>query len=116
MSKKNRWERAWIQKKINSGVKQEELRTSIGIFSNRKKKKVMEQKGLSEKQYKKRYDFLGNCYVLLNNERFKPKAKQEKKQERDGYIPRTERSAFRSRDYTKAELNALVDDINSINF
>ena len=110
MSKEKRYthERAWILKKINSGVKQEELRSSIGIFSNRNKKKVMEQKGLSDKQYKKRREFLGNCYVLLNNEKFKKKPEQ--------IIPRNERSAFRSRDYTREELRGLVDDIDSIKF
>lgn len=110
MSKEKRYthERAWILRKINSGVKQEELRSSIGIFSNRKKKKVMEQKSLSDKQYKKRKEFLGNCYVLLSNEKFKKKSEQ--------IIPRNKRSAFRSRDYKKSELESLVDDINNINF
>ena len=105
MAKKNRWERAWIQKKIDSGVKQEELRTSIGIFSNRKKKRVMESKGISSKQYEKRKEFLGNAYVLLSNEKFKPKP-----------IPKKRNSAFRSRNYTYAELNSLYDNIDDINF
>lgn len=105
-------ERAWIFKKINKGVSQDELRTSVGIFSNRKKKKVMAQKNLSEKQYKKRKEFLGNAFVLLNNENFNKKKSVEK----DYVIPRTERSAFRSRDYSKSELESMVDDIDSIKF
>ena len=113
-NEKYRCERAWISKKINKGVKQDELRESVGIFSNRKKKKVMEQKGLSEKQYKRRKEFLGNAYVLLCNEDFKKKDTNAK--QGDYVIPRTERSAFRSRDYTRSELNAMVDDINNINF
>ena len=58
-------ERSWIKKKINSGVSREELFHSVGAFSNKDKKKVMEQKGLTEKQYKKRYAFLLNVYNLL---------------------------------------------------
>lgn len=109
-----RCERAWIFKKINKGVTQDELRTSVGIFSNRKKKKVMAQKNLSEKQYKKRSEFLGNAYVLLNNEDFSRKRVNSKK--KNYVIPRTERSAFRSRDYYKSELESMVDDIDSIKF
>ena len=106
MSKvKYKRERAWIFKKVNNGVNQEELRESVGIFSNRKKKQVMAQKKLSEKQYKKRKEFLGNAYVLLCNEKFEEKP-----------IPRNASSAFRSRDYKRSELNAMIDDIDSINF
>ena len=107
MSKKYKRERAWIYKKINSGVSQDELRQSVGIFSNKKKKKVMEQKSISSKQYDKRKSFLGNGYALLNHEKFEKKEK---------IIPRTSNSAFRSRDYTRAELNSLIDDIDSIRF
>lgn len=109
-----RCERAWIFKKIRNGVSQDELRTSVGIFSNRKKKKVMAQKNLSEKQYKKRSEFLGNAYALLNNEDFSRKRVNSKK--KDYVIPRTERSAFRSREYKKSELEAMVDNIDDINF
>ena len=109
-----RCERAWIFKKIRNGVTQNELRTSVGIFSNRKKKKVMAQKNLSEKQYKKRREFLGNAYVLLNYEDFNKKKSTAKKD--DYVIPKTERSAFRSREYKKSELEAMVDNIDDINF
>lgn len=63
-------ERKWIRKKINSGVSQSDLRNYVGIFSDKQKKQVMKEKGLSEKQYSKRYDFLGNVYYLLCNEKF----------------------------------------------
>lgn len=125
MAKKNRWERAWIQKKIDKGVPQGELLESIGIFSNRKKKRVMEQKGLSSKQYEKRKEFLGNAYVLLSNEKFKPKpnskpkptiSQKDRSKPRTGIVPRTERSAFRSREYTYEELSGLYDNIDDINF
>ena len=119
MSNKYRRERAWILKKIEKGVKQDELRESVGIFSNRKKKSVMEQKKISAKQYEKRKEFLGNAYVLLCNESFKkkPNAKPiERREPKTGVIPRTERSAFRSREYTSEELNSLYDDIDSIKF
>ena len=119
MSKNYRRERAWIWKKIKKGVKQDELRESVGIFSNRKKKFVMEQKKISAKQYAKRKELLGNAYVLLCNERFQNKTSAKprlKTKPATGIIPRTEKSAFRSRDYTREELNSLYDDIDSINF
>ncbi|MBQ7373038.1 MAG: hypothetical protein IJW64_00510 [Clostridia bacterium] len=102
MSKQERYkqERAWIRKKINKGVLQDELRTSVGIFSNRKKKSVMEQKKLSEKQYAKRKKFLGNCYVLLNNEKFDKKK---------------EHKAFQSRTYPKGYWDHY-DDIDEISW
>ena len=56
-AEKYRRERAWILKKINKGVPQSELLESVGIFSNRKKKRVMESKGISSKQYEKRKEF-----------------------------------------------------------
>lgn len=59
-------ERAWISKKLNSGVTKEELFYSVGVFSNKDKKQVMQQKGLTEKQYKRRYDFLFNVFNLLD--------------------------------------------------
>ena len=102
MSKKENYkqERSWIRKKINKGVLQDELRTSVGIFSNRKKKSVMKQKGLSEKQYKKRRAFLGNCYVLLNNEKF---------------VKKKEHKAFQSRTYPLGYWNRY-DDIDEISW
>ena len=63
-------ERNWIKKKIRSGVSQNELLNSVGIFSNKPKEKVMKQKNLTEKQYKARYRFLSNCYALLDFEDF----------------------------------------------
>ena len=60
----NKYER-WINKKLNSGVSRNELRNCVGAFSNRNKKIVMAEKKLTEKQYKKRYDFLSKVYSLL---------------------------------------------------
>ena len=69
MAKNNfRRERAWIQKKYAQGVSKSDLMNSVGIFSNKKKERVMGEKGLSEREYKKRYAFLANVYFLLNNE------------------------------------------------
>lgn len=99
-AKKYKCERAWIRKKIDKGVLQDELLTSLGIFSNRKKKSVMEQKRLSEKQYKKRKEFLGNCYVLLSNEKF---------------VKKKERKAFQSRSYPPGYWNNY-DDIDEISW
>ena len=59
---------AWINKKINSGVSRDELRETVGRFSNRDKKKVMAEKGLNEAQYKQRYDFLAKVYTVLSSE------------------------------------------------
>lgn len=57
--------KAWIKKKLSQGVTKEQLRSCVGAFSNRKKKTVMAEKGLTEKQYKQRYDFLAKVYSLL---------------------------------------------------
>ena len=57
--------KAWIKKKLLQGVTKEQLRSCVGAFSNRKKKTVMAEKGLTEKQYKQRYDFLAKVYSLL---------------------------------------------------
>lgn len=57
----------WVNKKLNQGVSREELLDSVGIFSNRKKIKVMAEKKLTEKQYKQRYDFLHKVYLILND-------------------------------------------------
>lgn len=59
-------ENAWIKKKYRQGVSKKELRESVGIFSNKKKEKVMKDKNLTSSQYKKRYDFLSNVYYLLD--------------------------------------------------
>lgn len=55
----------WIQKKLSQGVTRDELRSCVGAFSNRKKKTVMTEKNLNEKQYKQRYDFMFQVYQLL---------------------------------------------------
>ena len=60
-------EKAWIRKKLRSGVTREELRECVGIFSNRDKKKVMSEKQLSEKSYRERYKFLSNVYLILSS-------------------------------------------------
>ena len=65
-------ERAWIQKKLRSGVSQDELRECVGMFSNKNKQKVMAQKGLTEEAYKKRYGFLSNVFWLLSDITFEP--------------------------------------------
>lgn len=57
----------WINQKLRSGVSKKELLNTVGMFSNKKKEKVMAQKGLTEKQYKERYDFLSRVYYILSN-------------------------------------------------
>ena len=61
-------ERAWINKKLNSGVTKKELHNTVGIFSNKSKKKVMAEKSLTDKEYRKRYNFLHNVFNILDNE------------------------------------------------
>ena len=61
-------ERAWIKSKYAKGVSKRDLMNCVGAFSNKKKERVMREKGLSEREYKKRYNFLINVYYLLNNE------------------------------------------------
>lgn len=58
-------ERAWINKKLKSGISKEELFHSVGVWSNKDKKKVMQEKNLTEKQYKQRYSFLLNVFNIL---------------------------------------------------
>lgn len=60
-------EKRWINKKLRQGVSKKELLNTVGMFSNKKKEKVMAQKRLTEKQYKERYDFLAKVYYLLSN-------------------------------------------------
>ena len=55
----------WIEKKLRSGVTRDQLRNSVGAFSNRKKEVVMREKGLSEKQYRERWNFLAWVYSKL---------------------------------------------------
>ena len=60
-------EKRWINSKLRQGVSKKDLLNTVGMFSNKKKEKVMAQKKLSEKQYKERYDFLARVYYLLSN-------------------------------------------------
>ena len=61
-------ERTWIKKKLHSGVSKKELYNSVGMFSNKTKKKVMQQKGITSKEYDKRYNFLFNVFNLLEKD------------------------------------------------
>ena len=64
-------ERAWIKKKIYiDHVPQKVLLNTVGIFSNKQKKKVMAEKNINSREYDKRYNFLGNVYYLLSTEKF----------------------------------------------
>lgn len=68
-------ERNWIRKKIDSGVPQNLLSSCVADFSCKAKKKVMEQKNITEKEYEKRWNFLANVYYLLSNEKFEKKVR-----------------------------------------
>lgn len=57
--------KAWVDKKLNSGVSKEELYNCVGVFSNKDKSKVMNEKNLTEKQYNRRYKFLFNTFQYL---------------------------------------------------
>ena len=57
--------KAWVRKKLRKGVPKGELYACLGVFSNRKKSKVMAEKNLSEKQYKRRYEFCSNAFLYL---------------------------------------------------
>ena len=73
--KKYKREIAWIRKKLAAGVSKQELLNCVGIFSNKKKEKVMQEKNINQKQYEERYKFLGNVYFLLNSDYLKNKNK-----------------------------------------
>jgi len=60
-------EYAWIRYKYSQGVTKEKLRDCVGVFSNKKKNQVMQQKNLSSKEYDKRNKFLSNVYHILSN-------------------------------------------------
>ena len=62
-------EQWWIERKLKSGVSREQLLHTVGAFSNKKKERVMKEKNLTEKQYRDRYEFLSNVYVLLSDSR-----------------------------------------------
>lgn len=59
--------KAWVDKKLRQGVSKKELYQCIGLFSNKKKDRVMQEKQLTEKQYKQRYDFLYNAFCYLES-------------------------------------------------
>ena len=58
----------FINKKVyKENVDPVVLKNSIGIFSNKKKEEVMEKKNLDERTYHNRYNFLSECYSILEN-------------------------------------------------
>ncbi|MBQ4509345.1 MAG: hypothetical protein II984_01355 [Clostridia bacterium] len=59
--------KAWVHKKLKQGVPKQELLNCVGAFSNKDKSKVMKEKNLNEKQYKRRYNFLYEAYCYLEN-------------------------------------------------
>lgn len=61
-------EEQWIEKKLrqNPGLTKSQLRQTVGMFSNKSPKKVMTEKGLSQKEYAERRAFLSNVYNLLD--------------------------------------------------
>ena len=61
---KEQW---WIEKKLkeNPGLTRQQLKHNVGMFSNKKPKKVMSEKGLNKKQYDDRYNFLARVYSVL---------------------------------------------------
>ena len=61
--------KAWVHKKLKSGVPKEELYNCVGVFSNKDKSKVMKEKNLTEKQYNRRYKFLFNAFQYLESMR-----------------------------------------------
>ena len=70
---------AWINKKVyKDNIDPRVLEETTGRFSNRKKEKVMKEKNLSEKQYKKRYSFLCDAHLILSNGYKKRQFRQKK--------------------------------------
>ena len=64
-------ERAWIKKKLwQENLTQSELLTTVGMFSNKQKKRVMAEKNINSSEYNRRYKFLSNVYNLLSTEKF----------------------------------------------
>lgn len=57
--------KAWVNKKLRSGVPLNELYNCVGIFSNKKPEKVMKEKNISSKEYERRYNFLFNAFCYL---------------------------------------------------
>lgn len=60
-------EEAWIRKKLreNPGLTRDQLRHTVGMFSNKKPEKAKAEKGLNQKQYEERRSFLARVYSLL---------------------------------------------------
>ena len=59
--------KAWVDKKLRSGVSLDVLYNCVGIFSSRDPKKVMKEKNLNKKQYEKRYYFLYDAFCYMEN-------------------------------------------------
>ena len=59
----------WVERKLRSGVPKNELLHCVGVFSNKKKQKVMAEKRLTERQYKERYEFCAKAYIYLSNKK-----------------------------------------------
>ena len=57
--------KAWVDKKLRSGVPPSELYRCLGFFSKTKKEKKMKQKNLSSSGYDKRYEFCYNAFCYL---------------------------------------------------
>ena len=60
---------AWINKVLNDeGISKRELYHRVGTFSNKPKNQVMKAKKLTSKQYERRYNFLAECFMILDSE------------------------------------------------
>ena len=60
----------WIHKKLLNGESPDKLKACVGSFSNKKKDVFMKEKNLTSKAYDKRYSFLHDVYILLDNNKF----------------------------------------------
>lgn len=56
---------AWIRKKLAAGVSKQELLNCVGIFSNKKKEKVMQKKYLGKTTRLNKWDMLK---ITIKNE------------------------------------------------
>ena len=66
MAKKKQTPRQWVHKVLRStGIDAETFYHRLGAWSNKPKQEVMERNGLSEQQYSKRYQFLGDAFCVL---------------------------------------------------
>ena len=63
-------QRAWIKKKIKSGVSKKKLMHNLALFLEKNDKKIIEQKKISPKQLKRRKEFVLDCYDILYFENF----------------------------------------------